>query len=735
MIRRIGQEMKIFIVGMGVFTVAILWAQEAQWFWQNPAPQGNVLNDLFVMDEAAVITVGNTGTITRTSDGGRSWQIIDSPVSVDLFAVQFTDSRTGWIAGAFGVLLGTNNSGNTWIQREVPTSESLHGILFINPDLGWIIGTDGTILKTMDAGTTWTTQTSGLEGAGVKGGLRSLHFVDTTHGWIVGQRNTILHTTDGGATWRTQDSGLTTGTLSVMNAVHFADRLNGWAVGSNGSIMTVIHTVDGGENWVEQEGFRGMEGTGNSIDFLNSSTGWIITDGGGVWRTIDGGGTWEMIAGMASDGPRSLQSVDFTDEEHGWVAGDHGAVLRTVDGGSSWAETTHGGTMDLNSVWFVDSETGWAAGEAGTILHTDDGGQTWVPQEVDPRGDLYCFEAVHFVDASRGWVVGISRDFDYAAARFTVDGGATWNRGGFIRESRLLNSVWFVDRDLGWVVGDAGFISHSISDGNWVEQGDGRRGGEIESDLESVYFHDANVGWIVGRNGVILNTMDGGIHWAHQESGLSKDDTTVLWSVHFVDRNTGWAVGSASQSSPILHTDDGGQTWDPHTIQIGPFSALNLSLEAVHFVDAETGWIVGQQGLIMRTTDGGSTWRFVSNPFQSPHDPTLKRLTDKWLKSVCFVGRDHGWAVGSGGAILRFGTSTPRVPLLNAGPTQTGWFRLTWPQDGNRWQLTAAADISSPHWLPVDMEPNDEAGLRWSVAVPRTEPRRFFRLSPPLSGE
>ena len=43
------------------------------WFWQNPKPQGNTLNDVWAFDENNFIAVGNAGVIINSSDGGVNW--------------------------------------------------------------------------------------------------------------------------------------------------------------------------------------------------------------------------------------------------------------------------------------------------------------------------------------------------------------------------------------------------------------------------------------------------------------------------------------------------------------------------------------------------------------------------------------------------------------------------------------------------------------------------------------
>ena len=116
-----------------------------------------------------------------------------------------------------------------------------------------------------------------------------------------------------------------------------------------------------------------------------------------------------------------------------------------------------------------------------------------------------------------------------------------------------------------------------------------------------------------------------------------------LHDVCFVDRDHGWAVGDRGV---ILRTENGGETWKRQASPIG------CSLFGVHFVDEKTGWIVSGDvvpivqrgsGTILTTNDGGRHWR-VSGV------PGLPLLTD-----VHFFDRQSGWAVGHPSALYPSG--------------------------------------------------------------------------------
>jgi hypothetical protein len=60
-------------------------AAQSGWYWQNPLPQGNPLRAVAVVDGKTVISVGDLGTILRTTDGGASWTRQSSGTTAHLY--------------------------------------------------------------------------------------------------------------------------------------------------------------------------------------------------------------------------------------------------------------------------------------------------------------------------------------------------------------------------------------------------------------------------------------------------------------------------------------------------------------------------------------------------------------------------------------------------------------------------------------------------------------------------
>lgn len=187
-------------------------------------------------------------------------------------------------------------------------------------------------------------------------------------------------------------------------------------------------------------------------------------------------------------------------------------------------------------------------------------------------------------------------------------------------------------------VGQRGHILYSDDGGTHWRQAEV----PVSSDLTAVYFPTPNEGWAVGHDGVVLHSADGGIHWGRQLDGRQigqlmldyyaahpqPDNATWLEQARrfkeegadkpfldlwFRDANEGFVVGAFNL---ILHTRDGGRTWEPWNHRIDNPQALHLTAIAA---SADDLFIVGEQGLLLRLShqQEGQQERFVA--LQSPY--------------------------------------------------------------------------------------------------------------------
>ena len=183
---------------------------------------------------------GGRGRVLKSTDSGDSWNEPTDGLP-DLSSITFSaDGTTGWAVGPRGDIVKITDGGQTWESVESGTENRLESVSFTTDGtIGWAVGSL-VILKTANGGQTWTPGLGDTEAF-----LRSVTSAgDGTSAWAVGEYGTILKTNDGD-TWASSDGGLSNSLL--LTAVAFAsDGIVGWVVGHGG---TIVKTVDGGATW------------------------------------------------------------------------------------------------------------------------------------------------------------------------------------------------------------------------------------------------------------------------------------------------------------------------------------------------------------------------------------------------------------------------------------------------------------------------------------------------------
>jgi photosystem II stability/assembly factor-like uncharacterized protein len=99
-------------------------------------------------------------------------------------------------------------------------------------------------------------------------------------------------------------------------------------------------------------------------------------------------------------------------------------------------------------------------------------------------------------------------------------------------------------------------------------------------------------------------------------------------SVHMVDNQVGFAAG---EQGVVIKTADGGVTWTRIALNVTAADLLGL-----YFIDPNVGVIVGEGGTVLRTTDGGTTW----------NKQVIPGAAGVVLRDVCFADSERGVAVG-----------------------------------------------------------------------------------------
>lgn len=163
--------------------------------------------------------------------------------------------------------------------------------------------------------------------------------------------------------------------------------------------------------------------------------------------------------------------------------------------------------------------------------------------------------------------------------------------------------------------GQRGVIVHS-DDGKTWNQAEV----PVGSDLTALTFPSERQGWAVGHEGVVLHTSDGGTTWSKQLDGLKiaellPDFVTQgidkpLLDVWFGDDLKGYAVGAFGL---ILHTEDGGKTWQPWMDRVD--GGGDMHLYAIRPAGGAV-FVVGERGLVLKLDMQTQRFRRLELPYK-----------------------------------------------------------------------------------------------------------------------
>lgn len=404
-----------------------------------------------------------------------------------------------------------------------------------------------------------------------------------------------------------------------ITQVFFVDKQYGWMTPKN---RTLLRTTDGGENWEILPVGIFFE----DIHFITALEGWGIgreeivpENRNNIYHTKDGGLTWEIqLADTTVE-----HDIFFVDRYHGWATGPS-TILRTRDGGKTWIrqgdEAFRISGDNILGITFIDTLKGWAVGGLIFGLHTEDGGKTWQRDST-----LYSRQKVIYTDSLHLWALSRGR-----LVSRTIDGGKTWEEFTITDTTLEVRSqdIFALDSNRVFVSTNIGVFASENGGQTWRIHS--------EQAMLSFVFLDSLEVWGGGIDNLfpgLLHSSDGGKSWENIIKSVVPHGFENFVAVDFVDAQTGWIIGNIAPRGSgnfILKTTDGGKTWTKQE------SNSNQRLTNLAFLDRQTGWIVGFNGTVLHTTDGGQNWvkQTTGTPFA--------------LQAIDFVDRNNGWAVGGG---------------------------------------------------------------------------------------
>jgi len=565
--------------------------------------------------------VGENGVIMRSEDAGVTWQYAPSRTREVLLDVHFFDKEEGLAVGGQGTCIYTKNGGQTWDPIQLPALVTISAIDFSTRLQGWAVGDSGNILSTTDGGKTWRKLMSGTMRY-----LLDVKFIDSLTGFVCGLNNTLIQTGNGGESWHgvslSNDSLVRYTGIDVLNDTIV---VVGYRIGPSRAPIIQISS-DKGKTWntaqttglniypeaVKIIGSGRMIATGNfprTIDTLGVKV--IISDNGGE--------TWQEVqTGLLADW-YPLTAIDINRVGKIVAVGRQASIIVSNDTGRTWKEHSYAQLwnisnfpqfkLPMNASHFFSSSSGIVIGGrvSGITLHTEDAGLTWHTSKsphtlyslatLDKQqllglpfisGTLYTssdqgkeWEALkpNFYNKKYGSGTSLqflnSRDGYFGADSlvfYTNDGGASWQWTEIPVYRGIISNLLVVNHNTMWA--------------------------SLASIPEAAHLLDSQYVFRLYR------TINSGVEWQQIRQSYSQPNHGFQ-SFYFRNATEGWmsfgVLGWSALPSHILHTTDGGETWDSVEVSGG-------TVNHIRFYSDSLGYAVGGNALIMKTTDGGRSW-------------------------------------------------------------------------------------------------------------------------------
>ncbi len=287
--------------------------------WSSSGPVGGAVNAVVVApSNPAVIWVGSSGGVFRSTDSGATWSNVSGPLSgVVSLVVHPTDPNKAWALSPSVGLHRTVDGGTTWIDPHREFAGLYEPKLLIDP---------------RDPDTLYA-------GGGCIAGFEPIF--PAVYG--------LYKSTDGGVTWKRSTAGLI-GLSQCMNEVSI-DPFSPWrlfAAGPYSDIAGRVESYDGTNTWERPTGV--LPSAGVVFDSRFPFTHYGITERFGSVFLIsqDGGFTWSSAA---TKPPAQVRSLSIDPERGRLFLGTSNGMFRSGDSGRVWANT-HLPDSDVNALDF-----------------------------------------------------------------------------------------------------------------------------------------------------------------------------------------------------------------------------------------------------------------------------------------------------------------------------------------------------------------------------------------------
>ncbi len=323
-----------------------------------------------------------------------------------------------------------------------------------------------------------------------------------------------------------------------------------------------------------------------------------------LYRTTDSGNTWHnaivpevgVTVGSETVSQDKLpHQLRFATENDGWAFAN--GFFTTHDGGHTWTDSSSqiDGTILAiepkgTTVWAIKEHCTQPDQCANTLLTSTDMGRSWQPAPVQPRLQHQIFRLLRLTEQD-AWILSW-QEYEYVLVS-THDGGLNWEELPPLPDNKLTGPsdvaatspthVWLLyNGSNGAALVHKAIVESTDGGQQWTliartEYSDERmpdatvtpHPGPKPIMMLTGYVHDFAVSsptrmWMSLAYGFMTGSSDGGHNWngvTVRNEGAKYDDSQYN-QIRFVDESNGWINCFVA----IVHTTDGGVTWDEEKI-------------------------------------------------------------------------------------------------------------------------------------------------------------------------